>query len=98
MQNETTNQTRSVFWNWVKQHDSILWMGLFLIVCACLVAGCSPSVKDLQESSPEESTDIMVDNAEITTEKIPETETESPHLTYDRLPLPTYSDTTYPIM
>jgi len=112
MQNETTNQTRSVFWNWVKQHDSILWMGLFLIVCACLVAGCSPAVENPQESSPEESTtdvganmvsdlveestDIMVDNAEHTTEEIPETETESSHLTYDRLSLPTYSDTTYP--
>lgn len=112
MEYGTANQKKSVFWNWIKQHDNILWMGLFLIVCACLVVGCSPSVKDLQESSSEESTtdvganmvsdlveestDIMVDNAEHTTEEIPETETESPHLTYDRLSLPTYSDTTYP--
>ena len=103
MEYGTTNQTKSVFWNWVKQHDNILWMSLFLIVCACLVVGCSPAVEDPQNvSSQESTTDEMIDPVgestavQAQTETESETETETPSLTQDPLSVPTYSDTTYP--
>ena len=103
MEYGTTNQTKSVFWNWVKQHDNILWMGLFLIVCACLAVGCSPAVEDPQNvSSQESTTDEMIDPVgestavQAQTETESETETETPSLTQDPLSVPTYSDTTYP--
>ena len=107
MEYGTTNQTKSVFWNWVKQHDNILWMGLFLIVCACLVVGCSPAVGNPQNVVSQESTTDEIMNEVIDpvgestavqaqTETESETETETPSLTQDPLSVPTYSDTTYP--
>lgn len=105
MEYENTNQAKSVFWNWVKQHDNILWMGLFLIVCVCLVVGCSPAVENphnvssqegTMDETPNEVTDPVGESTVVPAVTETETEIESRPLTYDRLPVPTYSDTTYP--
>ena len=45
------NQSQSTWWSRIKQYDNILWIGLFLIACICLVEGCGPAAELSQDPS-----------------------------------------------
>ncbi len=64
MRYDIENPKKSTLWSWIKHHDSILWMGVFVIACIGLMVGCGPAVENTQESLSNEAV----------TEGVPDTE------------------------
>ncbi len=105
------NPKRLTLWNRIKQHDSIVWMGIFVIACICLMVGCGPAVEYTQDPSEETVKQEMVtepdlyedslvvetpEMSETTEPEIQETEPVDSNLSYQQLEIPVYSNVTYP--